>query len=108
MSAFGFSIPALLLVIPCAIAFLLYVYRKRGHADAIVVSTLLLLRNLKEQVQVRKKVFPPPRFFFELLLLFGLIFAAAGLYKAQGDGSIVVLIDNSLSMAAGKIDGNHE
>lgn len=92
--------PLALLAAPLSIATLVYVYRKRGQGERVVVASTILLRSLKRVAAVRNKFSPPWRFFFELLLLTLLTLAAAGMIDWRGGKDYVLIIDNSLSMAA--------
>ena len=96
----GLRYPALLAGIPLIAAFLVYIYLRHGRAPHVVVSSVLLLRQLRAASFSRKKFIPPPRFFFELLLLAALLLAAAGLFRRGDSRHIALLLDNSLSMSA--------
>lgn len=103
-SGWGFLYPAALISIPLGLAVLVYVYRQRAQGKAVIVPTLLLLKQLSKQSRARKRFVPPLRFYFELLCLLLLGCALAGFYEKKPAGQIALLIDNSLSM--GKIISN--
>lgn len=107
LGSLGFSSPLWLSLLPLGAAALVYAYLRKGQGKQIVVGTVLLLRSLKRPVLARRKFRPPPRFYFELLLIALLAAGAAGLYRQGAGTRVAVLIDNSFSMAkiAGS-DGN--
>lgn len=92
--------PLVLALVPGAIAALVYAYRRYGRGQRQPVGTVLLLKALERTAQARHKFDPPPRFFLELILLSLLLLGAAGLYRRDTGGSFIVVIDNSMSMAA--------
>ena len=100
----GFLYPVALISIPIGLAALVYVYRQRAQGKAVIVPTLLILKQLSQPSRARKRFVPPPRFYFELLCLLLLGCALAGFYEKKPASHIAVLIDNSLSM--GKIIGD--
>ena len=89
--------PVALLAAPLALAYLIWIYRRRGTGLTKIVSTTFLLRRLSDPVSARKKFVPPPRFFFELLLFLLLICALAGLSLSGARTKVAILIDNSIS-----------
>ncbi len=97
---FSFASPWYLLLGPIVLAGLFYAYRRGGQGREVIVSTTFILRDLAGIPKIRQKFWPPPRFFFELLLLLSLTFGAAGISSQKFEERIVVLIDNSFSMAA--------
>ena len=97
---FGAVIPALLLALPAAAALLLYVYRRGGSGREVRVATVLLLKKISRPVFAPRKIRLPPRFFLELLIACLIGAAAAGLYLKGEGGRKIILLDNSLSMAA--------
>jgi hypothetical protein len=101
---YTFTAPAFLLLIPAILAGLVYAYRRGGKGRELLVGTVFLLRELASIPKTRSKFWPPPRFFLELLGLFILALAAAGLISGKFQDNHVVLIDNSPSMAA-KVSG---
>ena len=104
ISIFGTTIaaasPWLLLGIPCAIGFLVYIFRVRGTAHQAVVSSLLFLKELPRRPVGRKTFVPPLQFWLELGILILLLLAVAGLYLARSGKHIAVVVDSSLSMGA--------
>ena len=104
ISLFGTTIaatsPWLLLGIPCAIGFLVYIFRVRGTAHQAVVSSLLFLRELPRRPIGRKTFVPPLQFWLELAILTLLLLAVSGLYLARSGKHIAIVIDSSLSMGA--------
>jgi hypothetical protein len=92
--------PWLLLGIPCAIGFLVYIFRVRGTAHQAVVSSLLFLRELPRRPIGRRTFVPPLQFWLELAILILLLLAVSGLYLAHSGKHIAVVIDSSLSMGA--------
>ena len=99
MSSFGFLSPFLLVLIPLGIAALIYAYLKRGRGTRQPYSSLFFLRQLRIQTASRSKFVPPPRFFFELFIIFLLGIGAAQFFLSRDAEKVAVLIDNSLSMA---------
>lgn len=104
ISLFGTTIaatsPWLLLGIPCAIGFLVYIFRVRGTAHQAVVSSLLFLRELPRRPIGRKTFVPPLQFWLELAILTLLLLAVSGLYLARTGKHVAIVIDSSLSMGA--------
>jgi len=104
ISIFGSTIaatsPWLLLGIPCAIGFLVYIFRVRGTAHQAVVSSLIFLKELPRRPVGRKTFVPPLQFWLELAILTLLILAVSGLYLARSGKHIAVVVDSSLSMGA--------
>jgi hypothetical protein len=104
ISLFGTTIaatsPWLLLGIPCAIGFLVYIFRVRGTAHQAVVSSLLFLRELPRRPIGRKTFVPPLQFWLELAILILLLLAVSGLYLARSGKHVAIVIDSSLSMGA--------
>jgi hypothetical protein len=96
----SFLMPAFLGLLPAVIAGLFYAYRRGGKGREIIVSTVFILRELAGVPKSRQKFWPPPRFFLELLCLLALVLAAAGVSSKKFEDKFVILIDNSLSMAA--------
>ncbi len=100
MLGLGFLTPAILLLSPLALGVLLYAYRRGGRAQPIVVSSIFLLRKLARQVPAPRKIRPPLRMLFDLLVVLLIIAAAAGAFLPNQDSEVVILLDNSLSMSA--------
>jgi hypothetical protein len=104
ISIFGTTIaaasPWLLLGIPCAIGFLVYIFRVRGTAHQAVVSSLLFLKELPRRPVGRKTFVPPLQFWLELAILTLLLLAVSGVYLARSGKHIAVVVDSSLSMGA--------
>lgn len=102
MSALGFGMtfPALLAIFPVALALLIYAYRRKQAREPVSVGTLLILRKIAGTPSAPRRFVPPPRFFFELLVLALLIAAATGIYLRLPAERLVIVIDNSLGMAA--------
>lgn len=94
------SAPWLLLGIPCAVGFLVYIFRVRGNARQAVVSSLLFLKELPRRPVGRKTFVPPLQFWLELAILILLLLAVSGLYIARSGKHIAVVVDSSLSMGA--------
>lgn len=105
LARIGFLYPWLLLLIPCVLGFLWYVYRRKGREERLPVASLLFLRQVVRPVRSRRRFFPPLRFFLELLVFLLLVAALAGMFKDEPHRKIALLIDNSLSMGAVSIDG---
>ncbi len=106
---FSFLSPFYLALLPVVAASLFYAYRRGGKGREVVVATTFILRELVGIPKIRQKFWPPPRFFLELLTLIALILGAAGIASQKFDDAVVVLIDNSMSMAAKSGDiGNEE
>lgn len=97
---FGFQNPALLWGLPLLAAFLVWIYLRRGQGRQVLVSSVLLLRGLKSPVTARRRFVPPPRFFFELLVVAILCASLAGLFRRGQLRRYAIIIDNSFSMAA--------
>lgn len=104
ISLFGTTIaaasPWLLLGIPCALGFLIYIFRVRGTAHQAVVSSLLFLKELPRRPIGRKTFVPPLQFWLELAILTLLVLAVSGLYLRRSGKHIAIVIDSSLSMGA--------
>jgi len=104
ISLFGTTIaaasPWLLLGIPCAVGFLIYIFRVRGTASQAVVSSLLFLKELPRRPVGRKTFVPPLQFWLELAILALLILAASGLYLTRSGKHVAIVVDSSLSMGA--------
>lgn len=104
MTLFGYTVsalaPWLLLGIPLAAGILIAVYRARGSTQEVVISTLMLVRELPELLTARKRFSPPLQFWIELAALVLLSLAAAGIYAAESGERIAVVVDTSLSMSA--------
>ncbi|RMG42529.1 MAG: hypothetical protein D6719_06290 [Candidatus Dadabacteria bacterium] len=94
-----------LLLLPVAFGFLIYVYLRHGRGERRVVSSVLIMKKLRRQSVSRKKFFPPPRFFIELIILSLITLALSGLYLQKNSRHIAVLIDNSFSMQS-KVTAN--
>lgn len=104
ISIFGTTIaaasPWLLLGIPCAVGFLVYIFRVRGTAHQAVVSSLLFLKELPRRPVGRKTFVPPLQFWLELAILTLLLLSVSGLYLARSGKHVAVVVDSSLSMGA--------
>ncbi|MFM1849110.1 MAG: hypothetical protein RL417_2584 [Pseudomonadota bacterium] len=98
LGGFALTSPFMLLLVPGALAGLVYAYRRYGRGIRRPVGTLLLLKALERAPSARQQFKPPPRFFLELLLLSLLLLGAAGLYRRESGERVLVVIDNSLSM----------
>ena len=104
ISLLGFSLsalaPAALVALPIGLATLVYIYRARGKAPEIVVSTLFLLRQLPERLTARKSFVPPLQFWIDLAIVLLLALAAAGISAIDAAKRIAIVVDSSLSMSA--------
>jgi hypothetical protein len=100
LGVFTFASPLMLLALPAAITALIYAYRRFGRGQRRVVGTLLLLKALERTATVRQQFRPPPRFFLEGILLALLSIGAAGLYRTDTAHRLLIVIDDSMSMAA--------
>ncbi len=104
ISVFGMTLgaaaPWFLVGIPLAASLLVYIFRARGNAHDLVISTLFLIRNLPQRLTARKTFAPPLQFWLELAALSLLSLAAAGLLATDSRQRIAVVIDTSLSMGA--------
>ncbi len=104
ISLFGTTIAAasswLLLGIPCAIGFLVYIFRVRGTTNQAIVSSLLFLKDLPRRPVGRKTFVPPLQFWLELAILTLLILAVAGIYLSRPGKHVAIVVDSSLSMGA--------
>ena len=96
----GAAAPWFLVGIPLAASLLIYIFRARGTAHDLVISTLFLIRNLPQRLNARKTFVPPLQFWLELAALSLLSLAAAGLLATDSRQRIAVVIDTSLSMGA--------
>ena len=96
----GAAAPWFLVGIPLAASLLIYIFRARGTAHDLVISTLFLIRNLPQRLSARKTFVPPLQFWLELAALSLLSLAAAGLLATDSRQRIAVVIDTSLSMGA--------
>ena len=99
-ASYGFLSPLFLIGLPIVLGGLVFAYLRGGKRNVIQVSSLLLLKQLVQSRPARKKFWPPPRFFIELLVLSLLILAASGLYSGGYEGKVAIIIDNSQSMKA--------
>lgn len=96
----NFLYPLALLGVPLGTTLLLLVYRRASSGEPMEIPTLFLLRHFVTDAQTPRRFLPPIRFFFELLLLLLLTFAASGLsLKNRGKRSILV-VDNGFQTAA--------
>ncbi|MCB0339616.1 MAG: hypothetical protein KDD53_08430, partial [Bdellovibrionales bacterium] len=100
LSSIGFGNPLLWLVSPLIIGALIYAYRKKGRGKRVIVSSLLLMKELRQKTATRKTSIPPLRFLFELLLLLLLLFIATEPWIKGNAFQVSIIVDNSLSMAA--------
>jgi len=98
--SFGVLSPLVLLAVPPVLGILVYAYLRRGRAKQVLVSSVVIFKNLKRKSFSRKNFVPPFRFFFELALLLLLLMGAAGLYHLGAGKRIALVMDNSFSMAA--------
>ena len=69
LGGIGLLTPTALLVLPLAVAGLVYAYLKRGKGERRQVASTLILKRLSQVSSARKIFTPPPRFFLELLIL---------------------------------------
>ncbi len=99
IDALALAYPSALLLLPAAIWGLVYIYRKRGNAIRRTISSALFVRMLEQRKAKRTRFKPPLRFLVELLLFSLLAIGAAGLLLDSQKQHIVLLVDNSLSMA---------
>lgn len=106
-STYSALFPWLLGLIPLVTLFLIYIYKHRGKGKRIVVSTILILKNIRSKTEARSKFFPPPRFFFELLILLLLVLGTAGFFESLNSHKIIMLLDNSFSMSAEDVSGTN-
>lgn len=95
LSGISIAQPLWLLAIPVATAILVYVYRRRGTGNRVLVATTLLLKLLPKEANSRSSFFPPLRFFLELLVCILLTLILAGLETEIPAKNIAILIDNS-------------
>ena len=104
ISLFGTSLgaasPWLLLALPCALGFLVYIFRVRGSSNQTIVSSLIFLKSLPLRPVGRKTFIPPLQFWLELAIISLLILATAGLFTTRSGKHIAIVIDSSLSMGA--------
>lgn len=96
----GAAAPWFLVGIPLAASLLIYIFRARGTAHDLVISTLFLIRNLPQRLSARETFVLPLQFWLELAALSLLSLAAAGLLATDSRQRIAVVIDTSLSMGA--------
>jgi len=87
-------------ILPLGLGVLVLAYRRYGRGRRLTVSSNLLLKMLEQRNTARAKFKPPPRFFYEVLLVALLALAAAGLYRSEDGARVGILIDNSLSQGA--------
>ena len=99
-TSFGAASPWLLLALPCALGFLIYIFRVRGSSTTTIVSSLLFLKHLPQRPVGKKTFVPPLQFWLELAIISLLILAAAGLFSTKSGKHVAVVIDSSLSMGA--------
>ena len=99
-TSLGAASPWLLVALPCALGFLVYIFRVRGSSNQTVVSSLIFLKNLPLRPVGRRTFVPPLQFWLELAIISLLILAAAGLFTAKSGKHVAVVIDSSLSMGA--------
>lgn len=96
--------PAALWLAPLLLATLLYLYRRGGLGAQVITPSLMILKKLRSQPQIRTKIMPPWRLLFELFLGLLLILGIAELSSSKPE-HIKVIVDNSLSMATLQLDG---
>ncbi len=77
---------------------LIFAYRRKLNAKKKVVSSIILLKQLKTKARKKQKIKLPLRFFFELLGL--CLLALAFALPISKSKKIAVVIDNSQSMSA--------
>jgi hypothetical protein len=92
------------LLLAAAAPFLILAYMRTRSKKPVLVSSTLILNTLKKRPVARSSIKLPLRFFFELLALLLLCFAAT-LPSIKGEGRIAIVLDNSLSMGT-RIDEN--
>lgn len=79
---------------------LIFAYRKKLKGKQLYVSSLFLIKKLKQIPKRKKKIELPLRFYIELLCLMLLALAAAMPQIVEEKKHLVFLIDNSFSMRA--------
>jgi hypothetical protein len=96
----SFVYPFVLLAIPAGAGLLLMIYRRKSIGEPARIPTLFLLRHFTAEGGRPRKIFPPIRYFFELLILALLSLAAAGITAESGGKRSVLIIDNSFQTSA--------
>jgi len=96
----SFVYPFILLGIPAGAGLLLMIYRRKSIGEPARIPTLFLLRHFTAEGGKPRKIFPPIRYFFELLLLALLTLAAAGINRESGGKRSILIIDNSFQTSA--------
>ncbi len=81
-------------------------YLRKRSSKTQVVSSLLILQTLRHKKLVQRKFKPPLRFFFELLALIILIFAASYPSIKEDGKRFAILVDTSMSMRAKNSSGS--
>ena len=96
----SFVYPFVLLAIPAGAGLLLMIYRRKSIGEPARIPTLFLLRHFTAEGGRPRKIFPPIRYFFELLILLLLCLAAAGITAERAGKRSVLIIDNSFQTSA--------
>jgi len=99
-TSLGALSPWFLAAIPLAAISLVYIFRARGVGQPRVISSLFILQKLPQYLPSRRTFTPPLEFWLELLASILLALAAAGVFLADSDTRIAILVDNSKSMAS--------
>ncbi|MCB9030441.1 MAG: BatA domain-containing protein [Deltaproteobacteria bacterium] len=94
---YGFANPLLLSLGIPALAMLGFAYLRGGKGRQVIVSSVLLLQKLTKSQPARRKLIPPLRFFFELLVLAALTLTIGGFYREGFKQQVAIVIDNSYS-----------
>lgn len=100
MNSLSLGAPYLLVVFPLGMAYLFYVYRKGGKPKAVVISSLLVLRQFEGKPTSRTKFKPPLRSLLELLFFLLLALGSAKLARLAEARDVTVIVDNSFSTKA--------
>lgn len=99
LSAIGLTQPLGFLFFAPIAAALYYAYLRKRKLKQVVIPSFFLLKDLAREVSNRQRFIPPPRFWFELLLLALLVLCVAGIFRRSESARYAVLIDNSQSTA---------
>src|SRR6187402_3353415 len=98
---FTFLAPFWLIAIPIAAGLLIFAYLRHGRNKQNKISSLYFIKQLSPSIASgRRKMSLPWRLLLELLVLIALIAALSGIFLNNSSQRAILVIDNSLSMAA--------
>ncbi len=87
------------LIIPIS-ALLFWIYRNKGNAKEVKISSLLLYANFEASANSKQKSYIPLRLLLELLFIIFLILLIAGLNYSSENQRNLIILDRSISTNA--------